>query len=112
MKTTLNGYEHDSSCSNLYGVEKVVEDPSNFPPFGIKQKKEKKKKKDQHLLFISLDVHPINIITSCSPSTSCNSSGTTITIIVVGVNTCTAPTVSSGDVVSGTPRLLSLTVSF
>ena len=109
MKTTLNGYEHDSSCSNLLsmGVEKVV-DPSNFLPLWHKAPKRDEKKKDQHLLVISLDVRPINIITSCS------SPGTTITIIVVGVNTCMALMVSSGGVASGTsetPRLLSLTVS-
>ena len=112
-KTTLNGYEHDSSCSNLHGVEKVV-DPSNFLPLWHKAPKREEKKKDQHLLVISLDVCPINIITSYSPSTSCGSPGTTITIIVVRVNTCMALTVSSGSVVSGTsgmPRLLSLTVS-
>ena len=105
MKTTLNGYEHDSSCSNLHGIEKVV-DPSNFVPLWHKAPKREEKKKDQHLLVISLDVRSINIITSCSsPDT---------TIIVVGVNTCTALMVSSGGVSSGTsgmPRLLSLTVS-
>ena len=84
--------------------------PLIFSPFGIKHQKEEKKK-DQHLLVISLDVRPINIITSCSPSTSYSSPGTTITIIVVGVNTCTALTVSSGGVASGTSQLLSLMVS-
>ena len=88
--------------------------PQIFSPFGIKHQKREEKKKDQHILIISLDVHPINIITSSSPSTSCSSPGTTITIIIVGVNTCMALTVSSGGVASrtsGTPQLLSLTVS-
>ena len=104
MKTTLNGYKHDSSCSNLHGVKKVV-DLSNFLPLWHKAPKREEKKKDQHLLVISLDVRPINIITSYS------SPGTTNTIIVVGINTCTTLMVSSGGVVSGTPWLLSLTVS-
>jgi len=89
-------------------VSKKVVDPSNFPPLWHKAPKREEKKKDKHLLVISLDVRPINIITSCS------SLGTTITIIIVGVNTCTALMVSSGGVASGTsgtPRLLSLTVS-
>ena len=53
--------------------------PLIFSPFGIKHQKREEKKKDQHLLVISLDVSPINIITSYS------SPGTTITIIVIGV---------------------------
>ena len=104
-KTTLNRYEYDSSYSNLHGVEKVV-DPSNFLPLWHKAPKREEKKKDQYLLVIFLDVRLINIITSCS------SPGTTT--ILVGVNTCTALTVSSGGEASGTsgtPRLLSLTVS-
>ena len=86
----------------------TVVDPSNFLPLWHKAPKREEKKKDQHLLIISLDVSPINIITSCS------SPGTTITIIVVGVNTCMALTVTGGGVTSGTsgtPRLLSLMVS-
>ena len=113
MKTTLNGYEHDSSCSNLHGVKKVV-DPSIFLPLWHKAPKREEKKKDQHLLVISLDVRPINIIAFYSPSTSCSSPGTTITIMVIGVNTCMALMVSSGGVASGTsgtPWLRSLTVS-
>ena len=88
--------------------------PLIFSPFWHKAPKGEEKKKDQHLLVISLDVRPINIITSCSPSTSYSSPSTTITIIIVGVNTCMALTVSSGGVasgMSGTPRLLSLMVS-
>ena len=110
MKTTLNAYEHDSNCSNLHGVEKVV-DPSNFLPLWHKAPKREEKKQDQHLLVISLNVRPINIITSYSLSTSCSSPGTIVTIIVIGVNTCMDLTVSSGSVASGTPQLLSLTVS-
>ena len=82
--------------------------PPNFLPLWHKTPKREEEKKDQHLLVISLDLRPINIITSYS------SPGTTITIIVVRVNTCTALTVSSGSVASGTsgmPWLLSLTVS-
>ena len=79
--------------------------PSNFLPLWHKVPKREEKKKDQHLLIVSLDVSPINIITSCS------SPSTTITIIFVGVNTCTALTMSSGGVASGTPWLLSLMVS-
>ena len=95
-----------SSCEKL--LTPLVVDPSNFLPLWHKAPKREEKKKDQHLLVISLDVRPINIITSYS------SPSTTITIIVVGVNTCTALTVSSGVVVSGTigtPQLLSLMVS-
>jgi len=88
-------------------LQKVV-DPSNFLPLWHKAPKREEKKKDQHLLIISLDVSPINIITSCS------SPGTTIIIIIIGVNTYTALMVSGGGVASGTsgtPRLLSLMVS-
>ena len=94
----------------IFPLRKVV-DPTNFLPLWHKAPKREEKKKDQHLLVISLDVRPINIITSCSPSTFYSSPDTTITIIVVGVNTCTALMVSSGGVASGTPQLLSLTVS-
>ena len=111
-KTNTHRIGHEAQL-----LRKVV-DPSNFPsnflPLWHKAPKREEKKKDQHLLVISLDVRPINIITSCIPSTSCSSPGITITIIIVRVNTCTTLTVSSGGVVSGTsgtPRLLSLTVS-
>ena len=42
MKTTLNGYKHDSSCSNLCGIKKVVE-PSNFLPLWHKAPKKRRK---------------------------------------------------------------------
>ena len=101
-KTNTHRIGHEAQL-----LRKVV-DPSNFLPLWHKAPKREEKKKDQHLLIVSLDVSPINIITSCS------SPSTTITIIVVGVNKCMALTVSSGGVasgMSGMPRLLSLTVS-
>ena len=107
-KTNTHRIGHEAQL-----LRKVV-DPSNFLPLWHKAPKREEKKKDQHLLVISLDVRPINIITSYSPSTSYSSPDTTITIIVIGVNTCTALTVTSGGVSSGTSgmsRLLSLTVS-
>ena len=61
MKTTLNRYEHDSSCSNLHGIEKVV-DPSNFLPLWHKAPKKEEKKKNQHTLLILLDVLLFTII--------------------------------------------------
>ena len=102
VKTNTHQIGHETQL-----LRKVV-DPSNFLPLWHKAPKREKKKKDQHILIISLDVSPINIITSYS------SPSTTITIIIIGVNTCTALTMSSGGVASGTsgtPRLLSLTVS-
>ena len=98
-KTNTHRIGHEAQL-----LRKVV-DPSNFLPLWHKAPKREDKKKDQHLLIISLDVRPINIITFY------NSPGTTITIIVVGLNTCMALMVSSGSVASETPRLLSLTVS-
>ena len=102
VKTNPHRIGHEAQL-----LRKVV-DPSNFLPLWHKAPKREEKKKDQHLLVISLDVSPINIITSCS------SPSTTITIIVVGVNTCMALMVSGGGVASGTsgtPRLLSLMVT-
>ena len=102
MKTNTHQIGHETQL-----LRKVV-DPSNFLPLWHKAPKREEKKKDQHLHVISLDVSPINIITCCS------SPDTTITIIVVGVNTCMTLMVSSDGVASetsGTPRLLSLMVS-
>ena len=46
MKTTLNGYKHDSSCSNLLSIaSKKLLTPIIFSPFGIKHQKEKKRKR-------------------------------------------------------------------
>ena len=81
-KTTLNGYEHDSSCSNLHGVEKVV-DPSNFLPLWYKAPKREEKKKDQHSLLILLDRVPINIITTSSSTSTCDILVSTIIIVIV-----------------------------
>ena len=83
------------------GCEKLLT-PLNFSLFAIKHQKERKRRK-----INTYSTSPWMLVQSIS----CSSLGTTITIIVIGVNTCMALTVSGGGVASGTPRLLSLTVS-
>jgi hypothetical protein len=82
--------------------------PQIFSPFGIKHQKGEEKKRNQHLLVISLQVLPINVLTSNSPATSCSSPLTIIIIVVViGVNMGTSLSVSGGGEVGETSRSLS-----
>ena len=83
MKTTLNGYKHDSSCSNLHSIEKAI-DPSIFLLLWHKAPKREEKKKDQHSLLILLDGVPVDIIATSSSTSTCDVLLSTIIIVVGG----------------------------